>query len=239
MRHLRLALLLTLLASPVSAQVTFGAGTEHQNNNDGSASFSHTTSGADRWLAVGCVYSDSLTYTSATYAGVSMGAAIINSLAESRKLIAWAMVAPALGTNTVEVTWSDGNREPYCQAISFSGVDQATPYDAIPAAGTGFGTSSTINITSAAGDMVLQWAITSGGITGWTAGAGETEIHQAIGGGAAHNLLTSYEAGAASVTMSSSWTNSTSWRVFGMNLNASSGSPPTSAPLLMLLGVGQ
>jgi hypothetical protein len=237
----QILVLLVAMQVPVMAQVAFDAGSEHQNNNDGSASFSHTTSGSDRFLMVGCVNSESLTFTGATYNGASMGSAIIDTLAESRKVIVWGLVNPASGANTVEVTWSDGNREPYCQAMSFSGVDQSTPYDTIPTTASGFGTSSSQSITSEADDMVVQWVVTSGGITGWTAGAGETEIHQAIGGGAAHNLLTSYEAGDTSVTMSSSWTGGTSWRTAGMNLNAGGAGPPPSscAGRIMLMGAGK
>lgn len=237
MRLWRVFALLLLLAQPAAAQVAFDAGSEHQNNNDGDATWAHTVSGSDRYLMAGCAYSDALTFTTATYNGDSMGTPIIDSRSTSRRLVVWALVAPDTGTNNVSIAWSDGNREPVCAAMSYTGVDQASPIGTVAEA-DGFGTTGTVVTSSASGNMVADWLVNNGGITGWTVGAGQTQIQQEVSASAGHNLATSYEAGGASVTMSWTWTGGVSWRHFAVPINASSGGPaPSAVKRCMLLGV--
>lgn len=232
-----IALVCVLWAASAQAQVAFDAGSEHQNNNDGSCSWSHTTAGSNRVLYLAIVYIDALTSMTASYNAVDMGAPFIDTRATNRRLVVWRMVAPATGANTATITWTDGNREPLCAGASFTGVDQVTPNDA-NVESDGLGTSSTHDVASAVGEMVMSWAVNAGVITAWTAGAGQTEIQQEVSALAGANLMTSYESGAATVTMSTSWTSSATWRQVSANINASGGAAACTGQM-RLLGAGK
>ncbi|HJT91850.1 MAG TPA: hypothetical protein VJ777_07895 [Mycobacterium sp.] len=222
-----LVLLCVLLPLEVSAQVALDTSTEQQSSNAGSVTWSHTISGSDRFLLVGCTNSDTLTW-SATYNSVSMGTPIINA-DPNRPLVLWGLVAPATGANNIVVSWTDGNREPYCIASSYTGVDQSTPYDTPPAPTDAGGTSTSLNVTSATNDMVVDYAVMSVGVTTLTVTAGgQTELQQQVGNAAPGNAMgSSYKAGATTTTMSWSWSGFSSYNQWGINLNAA-GAPPAS-----------
>jgi len=133
------------------------------------------------------------------------------------------LIAPDAGTHDVNLAWSGGATF-YAVAVVSQDVDQADPDDAqVTVDGSGGGTSSTLNVTSGAtGDLVLDFLVSGNGITALapTAG-GQTELQQQVGHGSGMNSMgVSWKAGAASVTMSWSWTGFTAYVGWAFNVNA-------------------
>lgn len=100
-----------------------------------------------------------------------------------------------------------------------TGVDTVSPWRASATTGSGSGTSGSINVSSAVGDVVVDVLALSGS-TGdaLTIGAGQTSKYNLSNGGV--NLIAgaSTEDGAATTTMSWSWVNSRPWVSVGGSL---------------------
>lgn len=247
MRKYLLTLVLLLWATTAQAQVAFDARSEiSSTTGTTSLTVAHTTSGSNRVLY--CVGTSGgglvdITTVTATYNSVSMTAIADVTVVGSRTHRWWRLVAPATGANNVVFSWSGNN---YMRAIcsSYTGVDQTTPEDSVVTVdGSGGGTSSTFNVTTGAtNDMVVDALVATNGITTVTAGASQTEVNQEIadGTGAGMNgIASSYEAGAASVTMSWSWSGFVSYAGSAFNLNAAGAGGATCTGGLTLLGAGK
>jgi len=107
--------------------------------------------------------------------------------------------APASGTHAVQVTLNGGTADLEGGSVSFTGVDQTTPVRNI-ATTSGSGTTPSVSVTSAPGDLVVDAMVTGcdGGIT-----SSQTVrwLRQANCDSAGGNGAQSTAAGAASVTM--------------------------------------
>lgn len=154
--------------------------------------FSHVCSGENRILIVGVsmlsVAGSSV--TSITYAGTAL-TKIRNDTSGGGTVRTelWYLVAPSLGSNTVEVTLS-GILDNVAGAVSLNGVDQANPIDAHNGnTGTATGTDATMNLTTVAADaMVVDVVATDD--TAITVGAGQTSrwnVSGTLGSGAGSN----------------------------------------------------
>lgn len=194
----------------------------------------HTTSGSDRVLYVKVTHtsgdSSVTAITDVTYNGVSC--ALKFEEVPNRECAVYRLVAPATGANNVVVTWTGGSNM-YAIVESYTGVDQTTPDDAHTTIDAG-GTSASGSTSSAVGDMVTDCVVSASGITGLTVGASQTETHQQIGAGT-DSMGASYEAGAASVTMSWSWTGFSSYGHWRWNIRQSSGGGPAANDALLVI----
>lgn len=108
-------------------------------NNSGSATFSHTCTGSDRYLFV--YTSQGNNVSAVTYNGVAM--TLLTTYSGSGTVIkVWGLAAPSPGSNTVSITasgaWAGG-------ASSYTGVSQSSIPEAFTNATTG---SPNITITS-------------------------------------------------------------------------------------------
>lgn len=143
-------------------------------------------------------------------------------------------VNPNLGTLNLRTTWDvdGGGNILGVVAVCLSGVNQTTPNDAATAVDAGGVTSISSDISSETGDLVIDFVGVNGDPT-ITAGAGQTERAnflvqqdgQPASGGTKVGCST--EPGGATVTMSWSWSASssrTSRVVF--NINAASVAQP-------------
>lgn len=244
-RNLAVALLLVLgLSAPVSAAVAFDARSEGERATGGtSLTLSHTTTGSNLALYCGIVSGSGLTDVSTVTAThgtspVSMDILFTDTTTvANRPIRVFRLVAPVTGTHNVVFSWSGSN---FLRAVcaSFTGVDQADPDDAqVALDGSGGGTSSSLNVSSAADDMVVDFLLATSGVTGLTAGAGQTEVNQITtdGTGAGYlSIASSYEAGAATTTMSWSWTGFVGYAGWGVNINAAAaGGGATAAGLTL------
>lgn len=137
-------------------------------------------------------------------AGLTLIGTVTNS--DDARLEIWKLVAPVVSTADIVVTVdrNTGGCGIVAGAMSFTGVHQSTPTSAISGA-TGTSTLSTVDISSAADELVMDTVAVEWDATGLDIGAGQTErwgvdvsTTQDING------YGSTEPGAASVTMS--WT---------------------------------
>lgn len=194
-----------------------------------SRTWSHTISGSTRVLYVVCTLPNGgadITTASATYNSVSM--AVTETQTATRQIRVFRLIAPATGSNNIVVSWT-GTDEIRCIAASYTGVDQTTPEDtAVSIDGSAGGTSSTGDVTSVTGNMVMDVLVAHGGADPLNVGAGQTQIAQYTGtGGAGTSTIgASYESGATTTTMSWSWTGFVSYWGFAWDINADAGATP-------------
>ena len=170
------------------------------------ATYSHTCTGADRVLMVFAgVNADTTRQTDAiTYASVAMTLEGIRQTQATREATGWSLLNPASGANTVSVDWSGTPANAnlvlmVSLAISFTGANDVNNQSLATATAA---TSITTDVTSAVNNMVVDFIL--GAAAAVTAGAGQTERANST-----NNLRKiSTEAGAATTTMSWSWTTS-------------------------------
>lgn len=132
----------------------------------------------------------------------------------------WALLGIPTGVSTVSGTFPQGGHYGVVSAWSFTGAGGTSG-----ATGTTnlSGTSTSVNVTSAAGDLVIDCFavdVAGGNPTSPVAGTGQDAHSTAIVGGA--NVLggASEEAGAATVTMSWSWTTANTSAHAAVNITA-------------------
>lgn len=242
-------------AGPAVAQLTFDAASS-ANSGNGTASsltWSHTTSGTNRYLVVGVALRirsspDFERVARVTYNGVDLSLIGARNDAGDTdvRIEQWGLVAPATGANNVVVTLAangNGTTRMVAGAITYTGVDQTTPRGTFAAA-TGTGTPATVDVSSATNEVVddVFGVIDSGSSTPPDAavGAGQTSRWaQASTNPSQTNVRggSSTEAGAATVTMSwtlSSIAGTAVWAIGGVPLKpAASGTltfTPTQTP---------
>lgn len=113
-----------LAAVPAQAAIAFDAVTTDNNNfpTATTLTFSHTTSGSDRLLAV-AVRSIVLTSVSATYNGVAMTVAVSTTPVEGGRFTLFYLLNPTVGANNVVVTAGITSLI-YASSASYTGVLQ-------------------------------------------------------------------------------------------------------------------
>jgi hypothetical protein len=105
--------------------------------------WSHTTSGSDRFLLVHVSQNDIESVSSVTYGGVALtqiGSGVTNG---GRSLALYYLANPATGANDVVVTFGGTSANVRCYALSYTGVHQTTPIDSSNSVNNSSGTVST------------------------------------------------------------------------------------------------
>lgn len=146
-----------------------------------------------------------------TVSSVTFGAASLTQLVTSGtgpKAEIWYLKNPTPGTEDVVVTLS-ANSSVEAAATTYLYVDQTTSFGT-PSSGNGTGTSSSIVHTSAVGELTIDVLSKQGGVgDALIIGANQTQdFLKSVGSSGTAQGVGSYEAGAASNTMTWSWTNS-------------------------------
>jgi hypothetical protein len=192
-----------------------------------SKTVSHTTSGSNRLMIIGVsINPDNDQYvTSVTYAGQALTKLAHAVISDDARAELWYRVAPATGTNDAVVTFNRGNEDGgVIGVMTFTGVDQTTPFGT-HATATGDGTSASVNVSSATGQLVFGvFASEAEDLPTLTVGPGQTEywnirsdIHDgAFGGG-------STEPGASTVTMSWSLSSADDWAIVAVPIKPAPG----------------
>ena len=170
-----------------------------------SVSFSHTVAaGQDGVLIVNIAYkSKNASVTSVTYDGSAL-TLLGNSTfsgGDSTRAELWILKLPSAGTANVVINMSAAS-EFVAGATNFFGVDQTTPTGSVSGTAASTATPSVV-VTSAAGELVVD-TVAKRADSGGTVGANQTQLFQRSTGGGGSNQqgASSWEAGAASVTMS-------------------------------------
>ena len=232
--------ILFAFASATYGAIAFDAASE---GNTGTAKPSSLTvshavgsGGTNTILVVGINIESTLepmaTVTAVTYAGQDMTfLAAVNGPSDTKvRSEMWYITAPATGTNDIVITFSDTLRA-VAGGMSFTGVDQTNPFGspATYATANGSDDSPTVAVSSAAGELVVDTVTIRQNDTAnvtLTKGANQTERYNdvsndpsptsnAVGAG-------SEEAGAASVTMSWSASDSRDWAIVAASLEPAS-----------------
>ncbi len=190
-------------------------------------SWAHTCTGSDLMLFVGFGGTDidEGEVTGVTYNSVAM-TKVWDRTQNTYNSTGWYLANPATGSNTVIVTMVNTNTRYMGGAISFTGVDQSTPVDTATEGATNFGTTVTIDVSSATDDLVIDGVVS--GDQDPIVGAGQIEKIAEMKFGSYYSMST--EAGAATVTMSWSGGGSTTWSMGGVSINPAAAGGATTVP---------
>jgi len=199
---------LLLLPAGALGQVQFvNASSGASAGTTTSFSFQHTVNaGTDRVLIVGGAIRAGapVAFTSVTYNGIALTPIQGVTGADDVRAELWYLINPPIGTFNVTLTAS-ANRNLAGGAMTFTGVHQTTPVGT-PASVGGQSNSTSVDVTSASGEMVVDVVAQRdpGGMGTLTAGPGQTEQYRRDHPNTNMRIAGSTEPGAASVTMS--WT---------------------------------
>jgi hypothetical protein len=136
----------------------------------------------------------------------------------------YGLVAPASGNKTLTISWT-GNNEMHASAAAFTGVDQTSVAVAFPHGTTVAHTTSTasptsVTITSASGNMVV--ACHSQNVSPWGVISG-TQLAKDDVTGPNIGVVSNYNNGAATVTMTAAFTGTAAWDAIGCDVLAAGG----------------
>ena len=196
----------------------------------GGRTFSHNSNGTLLLVSQHIRYGTGTSAATAiTYNGVGL-TKLANQNSTSDSVHLWYLKSPASGANNVVATFA-GEGAMVFTAVSVIDADLVTTFGTVAKAG-GTSTAPSATASSASGEMVLAFVGHSyaGGAATLTVGASQTEIANAESGstGLYGRSAVSWEAGAASVTMS--WTASTSsvWALVSVPVKPVGGGGPTA-----------
>jgi hypothetical protein len=198
--------------------------------NKASLTWSHTVSGPNTLLTVGVSVGKVTTNIQAyslgvTFNGVAMTSANSGHLQSGTSNTGFVelfyLKNPSSGAHTVAVTLTGGTADMEAGSVSFNGVDQTTPISHV-ATNSGNGTSATLTVTSAVGDMAVNAEVSGGGSGGNTTSGNTMRWNNqqnttSAGGYGAQSTA----AGASSVNMSYT-IDSDNWGIIGLDIVAAS-----------------
>lgn len=154
---------------------------------------------------------------SVTYGGASLtkltSVAADPALSSNRMLEFWYLIAPTTGTANIVATLTNvtGSKSAffYPGAISFSGVDQVTPFRTAVTSSSTASASASLTTTSGASDDIVVAAITARTTaTTLTIGATQVRQWQINKGDNTQNCLTTQNGGSGSIVSTFSWPSS-------------------------------
>ncbi len=197
-----------------------GEATSVDRTSSSTRTLSHTSAGSNRVAIVTmCVLDGAgLQATYPQYGGLSMTEVTTGPTIAgiSGRVRMFYIINPPTGSTTININFDASTNGPI-GVSSYNGVDTSNPIRGHNQA-TGTDTTPTVVVSSAVGDMVVDAVSLAQLLT--NAGADQTENYQSLGGGDDHG--SSYEVGAASVTMS--WTGgSANWAILAASLRAFGG----------------
>ncbi len=179
-----------------------------------SISWDHTATGSDLFVLV-CLILDGATaptITTATYDGNAM--TLVQSYTGRVPVAMYYYIAPLTGAKTVSFAWSTPSEFAIGSAMSYTGVHQTTPVGT-EAEANGQSGASTVDVSSAVGELVLSCNAVNGDEVA-AQGGGQTERYDLNSGGSGGvSGNGAEEAGAGTVTMSTTHA-SQFWRIVGI-----------------------
>jgi len=200
-------------------------GASNSTGDTNSITWSHTVgAGSDRLLIVGVSMKDGkAAVNDVVYGGVTL-TRIGFKEAKGRKnrVEMWKLLAPEAGTDDITVNLSK-KKDVVVGGVSFFNVDQTTPHGAFASA-TDKSTTPSVDVTSKAGDLVLDVLASQGDVGPVIAGTGQTERWNTFSGkgkkGDAWGAA-STESGAPTVTMSWTISKNKEWSIGSVSIRSS------------------
>lgn len=162
--------------------IAFNAVANHQASNTGTQeTWSHTCTGSNLLLIVGVsTRGEDGTSAPSSVKYNSVGLTKINdvSLSVSNSSL-WRLIAPATGSNTVEINWASNAIRLVTGSMSFTGVDQTNPIDANNTA-TASSTAPSVALTTIADNawVVDNLGVRTSSSETATLDAGDDEVEQ-------------------------------------------------------------
>lgn len=205
----------TLASTQIAAGgggLAFDAASSSSQIGNSDLVFAHTTSGSDRVMVVG-VSVNAMSVTAVTYNGV--GLTLIDSQVNgSVTVYQYGLIAPATGSNNISVSLS--GPPSYCIAggVTYTGAHQTTAFGT-SAKATGSDTTPTVDVTSAATEVVIDTVSWRNNDVTATAGAGQTQRWNINDLDDDFGCACSTETGAATTTMSWTLSGSSGWTIVG------------------------
>ena len=207
---LTLLLLLLFLCPPKAWAVpAFDASNDTFGESVTSLSFALSVSGSNR-LLIGCTgTAETATITSFTYNAVALTLVADVNNADTRLLWLYRLIAPATGSNTLQVDYSAAVNFAALGAMSFTGAHQTTPLGAAGEDGnSGAENESIATVTSDASELVADCFIVRNDQAGnVTVGGSQTTRFEDVG----FQFYGTTQAGAASVDMTYQWDGGATW----------------------------
>jgi hypothetical protein len=187
-----------------------------------------TTAGSDRCGTVRLFVDSAGSTTTPTWGGAGMThVGTVNFSGASKSVRTYEIVNPPTGSSAVSVAVSPASEGAYLVS-SYSGVDQADRIGDMQTA-SGNGVTATVNVTSAAGELVLDAMDMLQVIN--SVGAGQTSEFTDTAG-ATDRFGCSREAGAGTVTMSWSTDGTLAdWGIVAFSLREATGGGATDIPV--------
>jgi hypothetical protein len=191
--------------------------------------WTHTASGSNRAVIVGISQNNNVYVAgevTVTYGGTAMtflGERPTDDQPSGAAQL-FGLVNPPTGAQTVSAQHSTGTYGFIGGSISFTGVDQTTPFGtAVTAAGdnSGGSTPPTASVSSASGNMVVDVVVYGSALSGATGTLQWMDNVDSSTG--ANNAAQSTYAGASSVTVGYNPTNKDWWGLVAVSINAASG----------------
>lgn len=188
-----------------------------------SYSYSHTVSGANRFMAQAIAYQDNTSVSSFSYAGVggTVGSSAYISFTTSNLS---RITAPTTGTNTVSVSLSGATAYPMGTTISFTGVDQTTPIEATNTA-TGNSTTPSLTVTTTTNNCLVLDAIgirtDSGDVTLTVNGSQTQRSNHSMSSQERQGTSTELKSTAGAVSMDWTLSGSRNWAMVGFGVRES------------------
>jgi hypothetical protein len=127
-----------------------------------SASFTVGADGSNGMLVVLIAMEATQTVSTITYGGVAMTVVGVTHPYSSSTVVAYRLLAPATGANTLAITLGGSTDWEYC-VISLLNVNQSSPTGTVVYADTAAGTSSSLTPAATEGDLVLDLLYKDGG----------------------------------------------------------------------------
>lgn len=186
-------------------------GTAQSSTSSTSLSFSHTCA-AGATLFVSVAQRDAGNISAATYNSVAMTKAVTSAEASDFECSVYYLLSPATGANTVAFTTSATSRWIAAVAISFLGVDQATPIDDTDT--SGLDTASPLSLSGLAsvtdGAVMMDALVNNdNGTTTMTAATNRVEranVQPTNGKFCASTIITEVTAGSETMEWTGVWT---------------------------------
>ncbi|WP_419194997.1 cadherin domain-containing protein, partial [Novipirellula herctigrandis] len=193
-----------------------GTATSEQSTSASTLTWSHTVaSGSNRAMFV-TLSIDGLgsSVTSVTYDGVALTQ--VGRTAGNHAVEIWRLVNPTVGTANVVVSL-DASTAISAGAVTYNGVHQSTPTGTY-ASGSGTSTIALLSVSSASDELVIDVTNWDNHPVGYMTGGGQSQVWTETN--VFHRGVSTTEAGAASVTMSSSVSTPTQWESGAVSIKA-------------------
>jgi hypothetical protein len=208
--------------------IAFDAVTTDTYVGQTSRTIAHICTGVNRFLIVTiAVYTNAGGVTGVTYNGVAMTLTGTATAVGGAVVYQYVLVDPASGSNNVIVSLSGPNWYYSFSVVSYTGVDQATPYGTAVTA-NGPVSAPSVTVSSATDELVVDSLAAR--MDPVAPGTGQTQralINNSVDGANIRAAM-SDEAGAASVVMD--WTGSGStWAQVGLPLKPAASQPSSVA----------